>query len=140
MDHLSHYISLHPLLLLFTVAVATAVAVYETRWRIASRASILPQQVIRLMNDGATVVDLRDAASFATGHISGARNVPGDQIIAGAEALRKLREKQIIVCDDKGVAGAAAVRSLTDQGFSRVFTLRGGLNAWRAEHLPLTRD
>lgn len=140
MDQLSHYISLHPWLLLFTVAVATAVAVYEARWRVASRASIAPQQAIRLMNEGATLVDLRDAASFATGHIGGARNVPGDQIIAGADALKKLRDRQIIVCDDKGVAGAAAVRTLTDQGFSKVLTLRGGLAAWRAEHLPLTRD
>ena len=41
--------------------------------------------------------------------------------------------------DDTGSLGAAAVRQLTAQGFTKAFTLRGGLSAWRAENLPLAR-
>jgi rhodanese-related sulfurtransferase len=29
---------------------------------------------------------------------------------------------------------------LTQQGFTKVFNLRGGLAAWRAENLPLARE
>jgi rhodanese-related sulfurtransferase len=35
-------------------------------------------------------------------------------------------------------AGTAA-RVLREQGFSKVASLRGGLQAWRAESLPLVR-
>ena len=115
-------------------------AFFESRWRVQSRASIGPQAAIRLVNDGATLVDLRDAGSFNEGHIAGARNVSGDKIIAGADALKKLKDRPLIVYCDKGAAGTAAVRTLTAQGFSNVLSLRGGIAAWRAEHLPLTRD
>jgi rhodanese-related sulfurtransferase len=35
---------------------------------------------------------------------------------------------------------AAAARQLLAQGFSRAFSLRGGLAAWRGENLPLTKN
>jgi len=31
------------------------------------------------------------------------------------------------------------VRTLVQQGFTKVFNLRGGIAAWRAENLPLAR-
>ena len=39
-----------------------------------------------------------------------------------------------------GGSAPAAVRALSSQGFTKVFNLRGGLAAWRAENLPLARD
>jgi len=44
-----------------------------------------------------------------------------------------------VVCE-RGVTGAAAMRELVGQGFTKVANLRGGLAAWRAEQLPLTRE
>jgi rhodanese-related sulfurtransferase len=44
-----------------------------------------------------------------------------------------------VVYDGTGALGPAAVRQLTEQGFTRAVTLRGGLAAWRADNLPLTR-
>ena len=140
MARLLQYCSNHPWLLLFTLVSAAAVVIFEWRWRLSRLASISGQEAIQLMNKGAIVIDVRDAASFAAGHIAGARHVPGEKIADGADSLKKLREKQIIVSCDKGVTSAAAVRTLTEQGFKQVLSLRGGLNAWRAEHLPLTRD
>ena len=34
----------------------------------------------------------------------------------------------------------ASARVLKAQGFNKVVNLRGGLQAWRAENLPLVRD
>jgi len=44
-----------------------------------------------------------------------------------------------VVYDDTGSLGSAAARQLAAQGFTRAFTLRGGLAAWRADNLPLSR-
>jgi rhodanese-related sulfurtransferase len=35
---------------------------------------------------------------------------------------------------------AAAARVLRTQGFSKVVNLRGGIQAWRAENLPLVKS
>jgi rhodanese-related sulfurtransferase len=53
--------------------------------------------------------------------------------------LKKQKEKVLVVYDDTGSLGAAAVRQLAAQGFTKAFTLRGGISAWRAENLPLSK-
>ena len=64
---------------------------------------------------------------------------PAPQILKAADTLKKYKEKPIVVYDDSGSLGPAAVRQLAEQGFTKALTLRGGLAAWRAENLPLTR-
>ena len=115
------------------------VVVYEMRARSQSLASISPQDVIRLMNQGALLLDLRPPEQYRAGHVAGARQMSSDQILTAAETLRKHKEKPVVVYDDSGTLGAAAVRQLAAQGFTRVFALRGGLAAWRADNLPLAR-
>jgi rhodanese-related sulfurtransferase len=63
----------------------------------------------------------------------------GEQILKAADTLKRHREKAVVVYDDSGSLGAAAVRQLVAQGFTRAFALRGGLAAWRADNLPLSR-
>jgi rhodanese-related sulfurtransferase len=85
------------------------------------------------------LVDVRSANQFKDGHINGARNVPGDQIAAGAAALEKLKDKTLIMCCDSGTTSGAAARKLMQQGFNQVFNLRGGLAAWRQDNLPVVK-
>jgi rhodanese-related sulfurtransferase len=139
MDRLLEYFNHHPWLAALAVAAAAAVLAYELRLRAQSYASLPPQEVIRLMNQGATVLDLREQQAFQEGHISGARHFDAKQIATAADALKKYKEKPLIVYCDRGTTAAATVRSLTQQGFTKVFNLRGGLTAWRAENLPLAR-
>jgi rhodanese-related sulfurtransferase len=100
---------------------------------------VSPQELIRLMNQGVLVLDLRPQEQFAAGHLSGARQFSGEQILNAGDTLKKYKEKPVVVYDDSGSLSGAAVRQLTAQGFTQAVTLRGGLAAWRAENLPLTR-
>lgn len=109
------------------------------RARAESHISVSPQELIRLMNQGAVLLDLRPAEQYQAGHLAGARLVSGEQLIEASDSLKRHKEKAVVVYDDSGSAGAAAARQLACQGFSRAFTLRGGLAAWRADNLPLTR-
>jgi rhodanese-related sulfurtransferase len=140
MDRLLEYSSHHPWLAAFAVAAAMAVLAYEARLRAQSFAALAPQDVIRLMNQGATVLDLRAQQAFAEGHISGARHFDAAQIATAADSLKKYKERPLIVYCDRGATAAATVRALTQQGFTKVFNLRGGITAWRAENLPLARE
>jgi rhodanese-related sulfurtransferase len=54
--------------------------------------------------------------------------------------LKKWREKSVITYCDSGRDGAAAARTLKQQGFTKVFNLDGGLNAWVKDNLPLAKS
>jgi len=139
MDRILEYVSHHPWLASATLALVAVIAVYEMRTRSESLMSVSPQELIRLMNHGALVLDLRPQEQYQAGHLAGARQMSSEQILKAADTLKKHKEKAVVVYDDSGSLGAAAVRQLAAQGFTRVFALRGGLAAWRADNLPVTR-
>ncbi len=140
MDRLLEYTSHHPWLAAFALAAGLAVLINELRQRMLTIAALGPQEVIRLMNQGATLLDLRAQQEYQQGHISGARHFDQGQLATAADTLKKYKEKALIIYCDRGASAAAAVRELTRQGFTKVFNLRGGIAAWRAENLPLARD
>ncbi len=139
MDRLFDYFTNHPFLAGGAVLMVIVVLAYEIRQRSLGAGAVSPAQAIRMMNDGAVVVDVRAAGRYKDGHIQGARNVPGDQLAEGTLPLEKLADKALIVCCDDGATSASAARTLARAGFSSVFTLRGGLTAWRHENLPVAK-
>jgi rhodanese-related sulfurtransferase len=139
MDHVLEFVSHHPWLATATAVLVAVIVVYEMRARSESLRSVSPQELVRLMNHGALVLDLRPQEQYQAGHLSGARQMTGDQILKAADTLKKHKEKPVVVYDDSGSLSGAAVRQLTAQGFTRVFTLRGGLAAWRGDNLPVSR-
>lgn len=138
-EHLIEYIHLHPWLVAGTVAVAVLAIIVEIRARTESFTSVSPQQAIQLMNRGALAIDLRASEQFAAGHLSGARRMDGEQILKAAELLKKHKQKPIIVYCNSGSLAASAVRQLREQGFEQAVNLRGGMSAWRGEHLPVEK-
>jgi rhodanese-related sulfurtransferase len=138
MNRLLEYLQLHPYLSGAALLVAVVVIVFEARTRQSEFAAVGPQDAIRLVNSGAQWLDVRNADLFAQGHIAGARSMPGDQILKAGETFKK-KDRSFVVYCDTGSLGAAAVRQLNLQGFTRVFNLRRGLAGWREESLPLER-
>jgi rhodanese-related sulfurtransferase len=139
MDRLLEYISHHPWYASGAALAALLVIAYELRARSENSAAVSPQDVVRLMNQGAVVIDLRPTEAFASGHVVGARQMSGEQILKAGDTLKKQKEKVLVVYDDTGSLGASAVRQLAAQGFTKAFNLRGGIAAWRAENLPLSK-
>jgi rhodanese-related sulfurtransferase len=101
--------------------------------------SVGPLDAVRLLNQGALMVDVRTRAEFESGHVIDARHLPQEQVAQAGETLKKFREKVVIACCESGARSGAAARVLRTQGFTKVVNLRGGLQAWRAENLPLVK-
>lgn len=140
MDRLIEYIHHHPLLVGALVVTATLVSAYEARLRSRGIAAISPQELIRLMNQGAVILDIRPAEQYAAGHINGARAMPTAEISRAGDMLKKHKSKPVVVYCEAGSVAPAAVRQLTAQGFTKAFSLRGGLSGWRAENLPVAKS
>jgi rhodanese-related sulfurtransferase len=139
MERLFEYANHHPWLAGALVLVSILVIVYEMRVQSETKASVSPQDMVRLMNQGALLIDLRPLEQYSAGHVGGARQMSGEQILQAGDTLKKYKEKAVVVYDDTGSLSASAVRQLAAQGFTKAFNLRGGLAAWRTENLPLTR-
>ena len=139
MDRLLDYSTNHPLLAGGLLAMILVVIAYEIRQRGAAAFAVAPNEAIRLTNAGAVLVDLRSANQFKDGHIAGAKNVPGDQIAADPQVIQKFADKTVVLYCENGMTTAAAQRTLASAGAKNVFSLRGGLAAWKQENLPVAR-
>ena len=140
MEQLLEYTVRHPWLVAATGLALVMVIAWELRARAHAFAAVSPQEAIRLMNQHALVLDIRTAGQYAAGHVGGAKHLASAEILNAAETLKKYLEKPIVVYDESGSLGASAARQLAAQGFKRAVNLRGGLAAWRAENLPVTKD
>ena len=100
---------------------------------------VTPQQATLLMNrEDAIVIDVRGGAEWATGHIAGARHIPLDQMEKHLPELEKFRTRALIVNCQIGGRSGTACGTLRKHGFEKVFSLAGGIDAWREAGLPLT--
>lgn len=139
MERLLDYITRHPFLAGGTAVLVLAVLAYEASRLRSGGQSVGPMDAVRLMNQGGLLLDVRSQAEFDSGHILDAKHVPQDQLAASAEALKKYKDKVVIACCESGLRSGAAARVLQAQGFTKVVNLKGGLQAWRAEALPLVK-
>lgn len=139
MQRLIEFAGNHPYLVSAAVLMLIVVIVAEMRARIQDFAAISPHDAVRLMNQGALVLDVRNAGEYDAGHIGQARNVARDELAGNVDMLKKHKEKPVITYCETGMSGGAAARELGKLGFTRVFNLRGGLSAWRRDNLPLVR-
>ena len=139
MDRLLEYATRHPFLVGGTVVLLLAAIAYEISKARSGGQAVGPADAVRLLNQGAVLVDVRTKAEFDGGHIIDARHVPQEEIAGAGESLKKFKDKVVITCCESGMRSGASARVLQAQGFTKVVNLRGGLQAWRADSLPLVK-
>ena len=130
-------------LLMFAVALTSGAMLL---WPLVRRAGGGPAvgtaQATQLINrEDALVVDIREAADFASGRILGAKSVPLARLEAGdvPNDVAKRKDKSLILyCErgDRAEKGAAALRK---QGFAKAVSLAGGIAGWRQAGLPVQK-
>jgi rhodanese-related sulfurtransferase len=98
-------------------------------------------QATLLMNkQDALLIDLRDPSEYAAGHIIGARHIPFAEVDARAADLKRNKSKPVVVYCASGTRSAAAVAAFKKNGFEQVFSLSGGLAAWKQAGLPTEKS
>jgi rhodanese-related sulfurtransferase len=101
---------------------------------------ISPVEAVQLINRrDAVVLDVRDAAEYASGHITNARHIPEGQLVERMKELEKFKARPIIVTGRAGGRAASAASVLRNNGFGEVFALRGGIGAWQQASMPLEK-
>lgn len=128
-------------LLLFAVAVVSGGMLV---WPLLRRSSGGPWvntvEATTLINrEDAVVIDVRELAEYAEGHILAARSLPLSQLERRAGELDKLKAKPVILCCASGNRSASALRVFKEHGVERVYNLEGGYGAWMQAGLPVEK-
>jgi rhodanese-related sulfurtransferase len=82
----------------------------------------------QLQQRGVTVVDVRSAGEFESGHVPGALNIPYDQVAARSAELGAKGKPVLLYCRSGRRSGIAAAE-LNKQGFSAVYDFKS-MGVW----------
>tara|TARA_B100000963_G_scaffold192719_1_gene167811 strand:+ start:195 stop:596 length:402 start_codon:yes stop_codon:yes gene_type:complete len=97
---------------------------------------ISPQNLVALSNnETAFIVDLRDSEQFQNGHITGSINIPFLNLSNRTNEIPQ--DKSVILVCEMGNVSPNAGELLKKEGIKELLILKGGINEWRIQNLPL---
>ena len=101
------------------------------------------EEAAKRRDAGALILDVREPAEWAAGHIPGALHVPrgmveakADLDYAGREPRLADRSQEIVIHCASGARSALAADALQQMGFTKVSSMAGGFVAWSEKALP----
>ncbi len=90
-------------------------------------------QAKALIDQGDVVIaDVRDQVSFNEAHIPGAIHLSVDALNQFCESNPE--DVSILVYCYHGISSQSVAQYLVDKGFSAVYSLSGGFEAWKSQH------
>lgn len=141
MQQVIEFVHLHPLLSLLWVVLLGAVIYSYLLPMFSNVKGVGTGELTQLINrEDGVVMDIRPADQFRKGHIAGAINAPESQLkMDQLAAYEKYKTNPLIVACEMGNKGSSVARKLAKEGFTQVFYLQGGMNAWNSANLPLVK-
>jgi rhodanese-related sulfurtransferase len=105
--------------------------------------TISPRQLHDITRAGRSVelIDVRTPTAFREVHVSFARSVPLDQLVAAIVAAGQsgIAEPLYVICQS-GARGKRACEKLLAAGYVNAVNAEGGTQAWVEAALPVVRD
>ncbi|MEY4010451.1 MAG: hypothetical protein RLZZ93_1143, partial [Actinomycetota bacterium] len=96
--------------------------------------TVKPDTLWEWLHDGDEIVvaDVRDGGPFARAHILAAASIPLAQIEVLAPVMVPRRSTRTVLVDDTGVLSSRAAGILEAHGYTDLWVLGGGQDAWEA--------
>jgi len=130
-------------MLLFGTALASGgMLLWPLFGRLAGAAApqVGPFEAVQLINRrDALIIDVRDAAAFAAGHVPNSRHIPLAELAGRVGELQKFKTRPVVTNCGAGAAASKACTTLKQAGFNEVFALRGGMTGWAEASLPVEK-
>lgn len=140
LSKLPQFVSHHLVLCLLFVGLVIALIVTQFMMLLRKYKELTPAGLTQLINrDQPLLIDLSAIADFEKMHVPGARHVVLSQFDPESKELAKARELPVVVMDKDGRQSDSAARRLIKAGFTRVYTLGGGVVAWQQAQLPVAK-
>lgn len=86
-----------------------------------------------------TILDVRTPGEFSEGHLTNAKNIDYYNDDFKQQVSKLDKNKPVFVYCKAGGRSASAKEVLTELGFTKIFDLQGGMNAWKQANKPVTK-
>jgi rhodanese-related sulfurtransferase len=140
LSRIPEFVGRHFLLVAAFIVIALALIGLEVSRRFRGFRELTPAALVQMINRGSPlVIDLSAIASFEKGHIPNSRHVAPSQFDPENKDLAKAKTLPVVTVCRNGVDSGKAARRLVKAGFTDVYTLGGGINAWKQADLPLAK-
>lgn len=140
LNRLPEFVSHHPFLSLGFIGVLIALIANEVTRLTRGYAVLTPAALTQLINrDNALLIDVSSSQDYEKGHVPGARHVAMSQFDPESKDLAKAKELPVAIYCKTGQTSGTAAKKLKKAGFTKVYTLEGGLRSWVEAHLPLAK-
>jgi rhodanese-related sulfurtransferase len=125
---------------LFLVAFASGAMLL---WPLVNKSrggAVSPAEAVRLINrEKGVLIDVCEPSEFASGHASGAKNVPLGSLDS-AKGLPSNKALPVILLCPTGARAGRAAGLLRKAGHENVVTVAGGTAAWRDANMPIEKS
>lgn len=105
--------------------------------RLSGYKSVGPGEAIRLYNDDAFLLDVRTSGETRDGMIGNAVNISVTELAGKIATLKAAKDQPVLVYCASGARSSRAAGMLVKNGYTQVFNLSGGINAWRSAGYPV---
>lgn len=140
MQQYLEFVSNHPVLFAALAGILVALAWSFLGELGAAAKAVTGAEATQLINrEQAVIVDLREPGEFEQGHIVEALNLPFTRFNDRISELARYKDQPLVVVCAHGLQSRSAAGLLKKAGFSKLYSLRGGIAQWRADNLPLAR-
>lgn len=127
-------------ILLISIVVISALGLLWPLFMRPAGNSLSPGEATLLINrEDAHIVDVREVDEFAGGHLPEAKNIPVSKLADRVAELEKFKDKPIILCCASGMRSGKASNELKKQGFNKLYSLAGGVDAWVGAGYPVKK-
>ncbi len=126
--------------MLFLIVISSGAMLLVPMLQKAGQGALSAEGAVQLINrQRAVVVDIRAPEEFAAGHVTGARNVPLDQLEAKLAGTVKNKSLPLLIVCASGARAQRAVAVARKLGYEQAQALAGGFKSWKDANLPLEK-
>jgi rhodanese-related sulfurtransferase len=138
---LPEFIGNHLALAALFLILLLAIIVMEILTLFRKYKELTPAGLTLLINrEGPLMVDLSAYADYEKAHVPGSRHVAMSQFDPEHKDLIKAKDVPVVLIDKDGRgASTKAAQRLVKAGFTKVYTLGGGVLAWQQAQLPVAK-
>lgn len=128
------------LIIAAAVVVLAVVAFLAVRFTGGSKRveQVTPEQVQKLLESGAVLIDVREISDYRSGHPKGARSVPYSRLLSSVQGIRP--DRTLVIISAESQDSLTAANRLKAIGYVRPVSVRGGLPAWIKAGLPMESE
>jgi rhodanese-related sulfurtransferase len=121
------------------MALAVAAVILAFRGLAPAQTGVSPTAAAAMIKEKKTLqlIDVRTAAEYAAGHLAQSKLIPLQELEARVGEIDK--SKPTLLYCRSGHRSGQALKLLTEKGFPNATHIEGGINAWQAAGLPITK-